>query len=348
MTERITLLDGGMGHELKQRGISDGTFVAGALANESQPGVVEAIHHDFFAAGCDVVTTNSFVAVPPRMLECGLAVDAEEANVRASQLITASVKRAKETTRQYGGTRKVAGCVPPLTECYMANEVPDKAEALVPGYEVILSSLIKESVDVLIAETLTTSREAEAIICALSSVLKKQPGSTSIPFWLSFTVDDHRPTALRSGESLVHAIAKVFDKIETSNIHLGAVGVNCSAPRALSVAVPTIVELIKTSSKTPPPRVIVYGNAFQTTTSDWIRSLDGASEGGSSDDAPTTNSLKSPDDDYDENGYMLPDVYARYALEWANTGASIIGGCCGCSPEHMRAVAALLHPVVND
>lgn len=62
----ITILDGGMGHELKMRGVSDGTFLAGILANESSSSnhdVVEQIHTDYLEAGCHVITTNSFVAV---------------------------------------------------------------------------------------------------------------------------------------------------------------------------------------------------------------------------------------------------------------------------------------------
>jgi len=61
----ITILDGGTGHELKQRGISsDGSFFAGVLANERNQAMVEGVHCDFLNNGCDVVTTNSFVAVP--------------------------------------------------------------------------------------------------------------------------------------------------------------------------------------------------------------------------------------------------------------------------------------------
>ena len=65
METEIILLDGGVGHELKLRGVSDGTFVAGVLANEncSSDNVVEAIHRDYLAAGCVVITTNSFVSV---------------------------------------------------------------------------------------------------------------------------------------------------------------------------------------------------------------------------------------------------------------------------------------------
>jgi len=69
---RITILDGGMGHELKLRGISDGTFLAGVLANQSSSTdstIVEYIHFDYLNAGCDVITTNSFVAVSVRVTQ---------------------------------------------------------------------------------------------------------------------------------------------------------------------------------------------------------------------------------------------------------------------------------------
>ena len=68
----MTILDGGMGHELKLRGVSDGTFVAGLLANENNNcSIVESIHEDYLDAGCDVITTNSFVAVS---IMCSIAI----------------------------------------------------------------------------------------------------------------------------------------------------------------------------------------------------------------------------------------------------------------------------------
>lgn len=35
-----------------------------------------------------------------------------------------------------------------------------------------------------------------------------------------------------------------------------------------------------------------------------------------------------------------PDQYAAYALQWRDSGASIIGGCCGTSPQTIRALSA--------
>lgn len=68
MSNELIILDGGMGHELKLRGVSDGSFLAGVMANENNcdtnnNNVVESIHKDYLAVGCDVITTNSFVAV---------------------------------------------------------------------------------------------------------------------------------------------------------------------------------------------------------------------------------------------------------------------------------------------
>ncbi|MDP7028590.1 MAG: homocysteine S-methyltransferase family protein [Phycisphaerales bacterium] len=37
-----------------------------------------------------------------------------------------------------------------------------------------------------------------------------------------------------------------------------------------------------------------------------------------------------------------PDRYAAYAAEWVSAGASMIGGCCGTTPETIRAIASML------
>lgn len=40
-----------------------------------------------------------------------------------------------------------------------------------------------------------------------------------------------------------------------------------------------------------------------------------------------------------------PEEFAAQAASWAAAGASIVGGCCGTGPEHIRAVARLLSPL---
>lgn len=334
----IILLDGGMGHELKNRGISDGSFVAGVLANEDTTGggadVVESIHCDFLTAGCDIITTNSFVAVPPRMIECGLAADEGDANSRASKLISAAVDRAKAAVSKYNKvhcdarrSKQIAGCVPPITECYFAEKVPC-AEELIPGYKLIISTLVESGVDILLAETLSTIREANAILQAVSS----NEQARSLPLWMSFTVHDDQSTLLRSGEPLVDACQSIMKEAASLNISIEAIGVNCSTPSAISSALDILTkELGDTGIK-----CMVYGNCFQTTTSEWIRSLNNEST-----DASSVGMNASRSGEYDANGYLLPEAYAKYAKAWATAGATIIGGCCGCNPKHMKAVASM-------
>jgi S-methylmethionine-dependent homocysteine/selenocysteine methylase len=40
--------------------------------------------------------------------------------------------------------------------------------------------------------------------------------------------------------------------------------------------------------------------------------------------------------------HLTPEIYAQLALGWHEEGAQIIGGCCGVTPAHMEAVAALM------
>ena len=42
-----------------------------------------------------------------------------------------------------------------------------------------------------------------------------------------------------------------------------------------------------------------------------------------------------------ESGDMAPAAFAAQAREWIASGAQIVGGCCGTTPQHIRALAAL-------
>lgn len=334
--KEVTLLDGGMGHELKLRGISDGSFVAGVLANENllQASTVEAIHYDYLAAGCDVITTNSFVAVPRRMRQCGLAADEPSAFHRATLLIRSAVDRARAATqialdgKMPEKQKKIAGCVPPLTECYFGDQVPT-IEDMIPEYLMIVSTLIDCEVDIILCETLSTVREAIAVFHALS-----KSNSRRIPIWVSYTIKDDNPNELRSGDSLIDACSQIIKLASSLKLPLEAIGVNCSTPSAISKALLFMSPLVEGSGV----KLCAYGNCFQTTTSEWIASLKG--------DNDEQNNIASgrliSAEDYDHDGYLLPHAYARYAREWVDLGVHIIGGCCGSRPQHMKQVASML------
>ena len=37
---------------------------------------------------------------------------------------------------------------------------------------------------------------------------------------------------------------------------------------------------------------------------------------------------------------ITPKAYERFTREWLHAGCTIVGGCCGVGPEHMRAVSS--------
>lgn len=350
----VLLLDGGSGHELKERGVNDGSFLAGLLANEKQSDIVESMHRDFYKSGCQVVTTNSFVAVPDRLLQEGLVSDIQAAKERTRQLIAAAVQNAKKAvcgevnnSKSNQPVGKVAGSLPPVTECYMASAVPTVDE-MMPAYQFLISTLIELQVDILLAETLSTTREALAILQATASVTKdrkKQQEAPGTPLWISMTIDDfNQPTTLRSGEPLEEALQSILKEAKRLDVQLEAIGVNCTSPIAITRALPSLVTAANNGIIRPPPRVLAYGNAFQKTTSEWLASLLDSNAKSVDDVTNSQNSLASisGSGDYDKSGCILPDVYARHTKEWVELGASIIGGCCGVSPLHMQTAANAL------
>lgn len=130
---------------------------------------------------------------------------------------------------------------------------------------------------------------------------------------VSFTLDDKNPSQLRSGEPLADAMSAVRP------LGVEAITVNCSAPETVTIAMPMLVDSF--------PKVGGYANAFES-----IAALDA---GG------TTVDLKA------RKG-LTPKTYAEYALNWADAGAQLIGGCCEVGPAHIAEVNRVLSAAGYD
>jgi methionine synthase I (cobalamin-dependent) len=107
----IILLDGGIGHLLKSKGLDkfsenlafDELFAAGSLANTLAPDIVRKVHEDYIQIGkVDVITTNSFGCTK---FSLGKINKADQ----ATQLAEASARIAKEVANACDRTVLVAG-----------------------------------------------------------------------------------------------------------------------------------------------------------------------------------------------------------------------------------------------
>jgi len=48
------------------------------------------------------------------------------------------------------------------------------------------------------------------------------------------------------------------------------------------------------------------------------------------------------DGEFTHDGVLTPNEYVAYLPAWQRAGATMLGGCCGIGPDHLRAMAALL------
>ncbi|MEX0430412.1 homocysteine S-methyltransferase family protein [Spiribacter insolitus] len=218
MTEHtITLLDGGMGQELRKRMQAPATPLWSAQVMRDEPDLVAAVHRDYIAAGADVITVNTYVATPQR-----LARDGDPAwfdSLQKAALDAAHSARDKSDRRV-----RIAGCLPPLVASYHAELVPDDATCQRDYARLV--EVQAGGVDLFIAETMSLTREAVAAAHA-----GRQSGR---PVWIAFTVDDQDGTRLRSGEPLADAASAVVEA------GADAVLINCSAPEAVTTAMPIL------------------------------------------------------------------------------------------------------------
>jgi methionine synthase I (cobalamin-dependent) len=169
---RPLLLDGGLGRALMERG-----FAAGECPEEwnvSHPAEVEDIHRSFYAAGADVVNTNTFGGTAMRLEAHGLSARAVELNEAGARLAVGV------RDREFPG-RWVAGDIGPCGQMVkpMGNAEPD---ALRATFVEQARALIAGGVDLLNIETMFDLTEATVAVEAAVAAAAGRPVLASMAF----------------------------------------------------------------------------------------------------------------------------------------------------------------------
>lgn len=156
-------------------------------------------------------------------------------------------------------------------------------------------------VDFWLAETQSCLKEVETV----HALLPKDQRD----FWVSFTLQDEvqlEQPQLRSGESIQQAADTI------TRLGAKAVLFNCCQPEVILQAIVAIKPLLPNDVE-----IGAYANAF-----------------------PPQNSEATANDGLDEvRADLNPALYLKFAQEWQEAGATLLGGCCGIGPEHIAELS---------
>ncbi|HUX39524.1 MAG TPA: methionine synthase [Rectinemataceae bacterium] len=323
LSERILILDGAMGTMIQRLGLVEADFrgerfrdhphsLAGDndLLSLTKPEAIASIHRAYLDAGADIIETNTFNSTRVSQADYGLEEVVREMNVAAARL----ARRVADdvTALDPGKPRFVAGSLGPTNKSLSMSPDIDRPgwraisfEGLSAAYRDQIEGLIEGGVDILMVETAFDTLNAKAAIYALRSVFEE--GGLEYPVMISGTVTDRSGRTLSGQEPL----AFLHSVLHARPI---SVGFNCS------FGAEDLIVHLADISRNAAFAVSVHPNAG------------------------LPNALGA----YDETPEHFASVLGRVARESERDGAgegaglNIVGGCCGTTPEHIRALSAAL------
>ncbi len=314
LEERILVLDGAMGTMLQRYKFQEDDFRGerfkdwehplqgnNDLLSLTQPEAIAEVHRKYFAAGADIVETNTFSGTTIAMADYHMEDLVYELNFESANI---AKKVANEfSTKEPNKPRFVAGSMGPTNKtASMSPDVNDPGfraisfEELRIAYKEQAEALLDGGVDILLVETIFDTLNAKAALFAIEEI--KEERNVDVPIMVSGTITD------ASGRTLSGQTAGAF-LISVSHLPLLSIGFNCA---------------LGASQLTPHLEVIAKKSEYFVS-------------------AHPNAGLPNAFGEYDES----PEQMAAQIKEYTEKGlVNIVGGCCGTTPDHIKAIAELV------
>ncbi len=204
--QRVVLFDGALGTMLMARGLSSGE--APEKWNVERPEVVKEIHRAYFAAGADVVHTNTFGGNRFKLGEKQLEGDLVRINQRAVRLAREVCPPGKFVAGDVGPSGK-------LMEPFGPCDVEDMEKNFAEHGQILADA----GVDLISIETMFSLEEALAALRGIRGV-------THLPIFVSMTFD-RKPKGFftlmgESPEACVRSLEENGADVLGSNCQLGS------------------------------------------------------------------------------------------------------------------------------
>ncbi len=237
LAERILLLDGAMGTMIQRLGLDEAGVRGERFADHhrdlknfsdilclTHPEKITDIHRAYYAAGSDIVETNSFGASPIGMIEFDLPLAmVDEINIAA---VACARQAADEFTQKTPDKpRFVAGSIGPTTRQLAISTTEDPAhrgssfDELKDSYRAQVESLVGAGVDILLPETAIDTLNLKACLFAIQDFF--DAGGRRVPVMASGTFQD-------GGRTFVSAQSVEAFWTAINHFPLLSVGMNCA------------------------------------------------------------------------------------------------------------------------
>ncbi|MEI8278995.1 MAG: homocysteine S-methyltransferase family protein [Bacteroidota bacterium] len=313
LDKRIMIIDGAMGtmiqrHKLQEqdyRGERFKDWKSDVKGNNdllvlTQPQIIKDIHKQYLNAGADIIETNTFNAQVVSLADYDMQSLAYEINVAAAQI-------AKDATKEYmashpGEEKFVAGAIGPMNKTLSLS--PDVNN---PGYRAVTFDEVADAY----YEQVKGLVDGGADILLIETIFDTLNAKAAI-FAINKYFRDHAIEKLpvmvsgtitdASGRTLSGQTLEAF-LISVMHADPISIGLNCAL--GAKQMRPHIEELAGVA----PCYVSAYPNA----------------------------GLPNAMGEYDETPEQTGAIVGEFAKEgWLN----FVGGCCGTTPEHIKAIAA--------
>ena len=234
---RIVVLDGAMGSLIQTFGLQETDFRGerfnshphdlkgdNDLLSLTRPDVIEDIHGRYFAAGADMVETNTFNATTISQADYQLESAVRDINLAAVAVARRAAQKAEAATP--GRRCFVAGAIGPLNRTLsMSPDVnrPDYRavtwDQVVTAYREQIEALLDGGVDALLVETIFDTLNSKAALFAVDEVFEAR--GYRLPVMISVTITDASGRTL-SGQT----IGAFYNSIRHAKPF--SVGINCA------------------------------------------------------------------------------------------------------------------------
>ena len=348
LDNKILILDGAMGTMIQRHELTESDYHCGPFAecekelkgnseclNLTRPDIIKSIHKEYIAAGADIIETNTFSANVISQAEYGCEDFAEKMAYEGARLAREAADEAAQMAASIGLSRKVlvAGSIGPTSKSLsLSPDVSDPAfrpysfADMQKAYSQQAQALITGGVDLILIETCFDALNVKAALSAISEcsldrqMLPLAPSQTSwapspsrgwqnanssiLPAQNKIPVIISVSVSDRSGRTLTGQTLEAF---YTSVRHypIMSFGLNCS------LGASELMPLVEDINKWCKCAVSCYPNA----------------------------GLPNEMGGYDQS----PEVMADQVKTMASRGlVNIVGGCCGTTPDHIKAIAGVV------